>query len=220
MIVVTAIVPHNQGEIVAETAKKAGATGATIQQGRGTAQNQVLQMLGLGDTEKDIISILLPLEHYESIKTAIKEKASHSKPYYGIFFTRYVHYFVKNQTLAFKAKYKEEQTSMNNQTTHELITIIVNAGYAEDAMAAARKAGASGGTILNGKGTGKTTDVSFFGITIVPEKEILLILVEKGQASAILEAIKNLDCLSAPGSGIAYCSEVSDFIQLGKNSKQ
>ena len=219
MKIVTAIVPHNQGEIVADAAKKAGATGATIQQGRGTAQNQILQILGLGDTEKDIVSILVPLEHCESIKTAIKEKAARGKSHYGILFTRYVHYVVKNQKLAFEANSEEEQTIMNNQSTHELITIIVNAGYAEDAMASARKAGASGGTILNGRGTGKTEDVSFFGITIVPEKEILLILVEKGQASAILEAIKDLDCLSAPGSGIAYCSQVSDFIQLGKDAE-
>lgn len=213
---ITAIVPHNQGEIIAETARHAGAAGATILQGRGTAHNQVLQMLGLGDSEKDIVFIIVPLDSHQAIRNAIIAKSIHSKPHYGILFSRNVHYFLKNTKILFNQPI--EEGPMNQNTTHELITIIVNAGFADDAMAAARKAGASGGTILSGKGTGKAEDVSFFGIAIVPEKEVLLVLVEKGKSSAILNAIKNLDCLSGPGTGIAYCSEVSDFIQLGKDS--
>ena len=67
--------------------------------------------------------------------------------------------------------------------------------------------------------SGRAEDVSFFGITIVPEKEVLLILVEKGKSPAILEAVKNLESLTGPGTGIAYCTEVSDFVQLGKDTK-
>jgi nitrogen regulatory protein PII len=216
MKILTAIVPHNQGEVIAEAARKAGAAGATIQQGRGTAHNQILQMLGLGDSEKDIVFIVVPLQKYSSIEQAIISKAKPAKPHYGILFSRNVNYFLKNTKIVFNQPIEEDPMTQN--ATHELITIIVNAGFADDAMAAARKAGASGGTILSGKGTGKAEDVSFFGIAIVPEKEVLLVLVEKGKSSAIMNAIKNLDCLSGPGTGIAYCSEVSDFIQLGKDS--
>lgn len=215
MKILTAIVPHNQGEVIAETARKAGAAGATIMQGRGTAQNQILQMLGLGDTEKDIVFIVVPLVSCPAIEKAIVEKSKLAKAHYGILFSRHVHYFLKNTDVLYDRQIEEDTMK---QTTHELITIIVNAGFADDAMAAARKAGASGGTILNGRGTGRAEDVSFFGITIVPEKEVLLILVEKGKSSSILDAVKNLDCLTGPGTGIAYCSEVSGFIQLGKET--
>lgn len=100
--------------------------------------------------------------------------------------------------------------------SHELISVIVNAGYAEDIMHAARKAGATGGTIINARGTGKEEDVKFFGITIVPEKDFLLILAAKGQAPAILEAIRATPCLSEPGMGIAFCIDVERFVPLGK----
>ena len=100
--------------------------------------------------------------------------------------------------------------------SHELISVIVNAGYAEDIMHAARKAGATGGTIINARGTGKEEDVKFFGITIVPEKDFLLILAAKDQAQAILEAIRATPCLSEPGMGIAFCSNVECFVPLGK----
>lgn len=100
--------------------------------------------------------------------------------------------------------------------SHELISVIVNAGYAEDIMHAARKAGATGGTIINARGTGKEEDVKFFGITIVPEKDFLLILATREQAPGILEAIRTTPCLSEPGMGIAFCVNVERFIPLGR----
>ena len=55
---IISIVPHNCGEIIACAAVEAGATGGTILMGRGTAQNNILQLLGLGETSKDIAYIL------------------------------------------------------------------------------------------------------------------------------------------------------------------
>ncbi|MDR3284698.1 MAG: transcriptional regulator, partial [Treponema sp.] len=76
--------------------------------------------------------------------------------------------------------------------------------------------GAGGGTIINAHGTGKEEDAKFFGVTIVPEKEMLMILVDKGKAAPVVEAIRALPCLAQPGSGIAFCTEVSDFTLLGR----
>ena len=104
---------------------------------------------------------------------------------------------------------------METEADHVLITFIMNRGYADDAMIAARKAGARGGTILNARGTGKDEDVKFFGITLVPEKEILLIVVDAALADAVLEAVKEVPCLSEPGCGIAFRISVEDFFQLG-----
>ena len=53
------IVPHDSGELISNAAKSAGAGGGTIAMGRGTACNGVLQLLGLGDTSKDIVYIIL-----------------------------------------------------------------------------------------------------------------------------------------------------------------
>lgn len=104
---------------------------------------------------------------------------------------------------------------MSESATHELISVIVNAGYADDIMAAARKAGAPGGTVINARGTGREEDVKFFGITIVPEKELILILVPKEQSPTILNAVKSVPCLAQPGIGIAFCMDVESFATLG-----
>ena len=56
----------------------------------------------------------------------------------------------------------------------ELIVAIVNRGFSDLVMDAARKAGASGGTILHGRGTGVHEAAQFFGVAIQPEKELVL----------------------------------------------
>ena len=101
-------------------------------------------------------------------------------------------------------------------STYQMINVIVNKGYAEDAMAAARKAGAGGGTIIGARGTAKEGDAAFFGMKIVPEKEMLMILVPSDKKEAIVQAITELPCFAEAGSGIVFCNEAQDFTLLGK----
>ena len=62
----------------------------------------------------------------------------------------------------------------------------------------------------------KEGDATFFGAEIVPEKDMLLIVAPNEKATAILEAVQNLDCLKKPGSGIAFSTPAKDFTILGK----
>jgi nitrogen regulatory protein PII len=102
------------------------------------------------------------------------------------------------------------------ESGHKLITVIVNTGFADDVMKAAREAGATGGTILNARGTGTEDDVKFFGITLVPEKEMLYIVAAADKAPGIVEAVGAVPKLCEPGGGIIFCTDVEEFIILGK----
>ena len=214
MKLLISIVPHEKSERITLAARKAGATGGTVLMGRGTAKNQILEMLGLGDTRKDLVYMLLDDELYAVVRAAVLKEAEKEKSGFGIVFTIDVEKFLKNSSI----NIQKEGSSMTD-ATHTLISIIVNAGFADDAMAAARKAGAGGGTIINARGTGREEDEKFFGITIVPEKEMLLILAEKSKADAILEAVRSLPCLQTKGIGITYCIDVIDFAPLGTPKK-
>jgi nitrogen regulatory protein PII len=97
-----------------------------------------------------------------------------------------------------------------------MISVIVNKGYADDAMAAARKAGAGGGTIISARGTAKEGDSKFLGMEIVPEKDLLIIVVPAEKCSQIVQAIKELPCMEKAGSGIIFCNEAHGFTLLGK----
>ncbi len=209
------IVPHNSGELISNAAKSAGAGGGTIAMGRGTASNGVLQLLGLGDTSKDIVYIILEEEKCEAARAAIIS-ASEAKKHFGVMFTLEVGSFVK----AGNIKENEVSETKGGRSmaagTYQMINVIVNKGYAEDAMEAARKAGAGGGTIIGARGTAREGDAAFFGMKIVPEKEMLMILVPAEKKADIVAAITTLPCFAEAGSGIVFCNEAQDFTVLGK----
>ena len=210
---IISIVPHNSGEIITNAANLAGSRGGTILMGRGTAENSIIQLLGLGDKSKDIVYILVEEEICQNVLDKIKESTQNKKNF-GIVFTIDINNFLRSGSIKNLENENLGVEQMND--SYEMINVIVNKGYAEDAMAAARKAGAGGGTIINARGTAKEGDAKFFGIEIVPEKEMLLILVPKDNKDEIIKAISDLPCLNKAGSGILFTNSANNFTVLGK----
>ena len=99
---------------------------------------------------------------------------------------------------------------------HEVIFAIVNAGYADEAMALARENGARGGTILNARGVAREKEAAFFGITIHAEKDILMLVVEKDIRDNILNALYKGMGMDKKAQGIAFSLPVSDVTGLVK----
>ena len=101
-----------------------------------------------------------------------------------------------------------------NNTKFEVIICIVNTGFSEEVMNAARKCGARGGTVLRGRGTANPEAESLFGIAIQPEKEIVMILVKKSLKNDILHALYKAVGLDTPGQGIAFTMPVESVVGL------
>ena len=62
-------------------------------------------------------------------------------------------------------------------TKFECILCIVNSGFSDAAMDAAKQFGARGGTVVHGRGTVSKEAEKFFNISIQPEKDIVIIIV-------------------------------------------
>lgn len=101
---------------------------------------------------------------------------------------------------------------------HEVIFCIVNAGYTDAVMEAARNFGARGGTVIHARGTANPQAETKFNITVQPEKEIVLILVEKEVKDDILHALYKAIGLQTAGQGIAFCLPVEDVVGLAPKS--
>lgn len=220
---VVCIVPNNCGNLITTTAVSAGAGGGTILMGKGTAASNILQLLGLGDTSKEITFTIVEEALLQNVRSAILAATDDKKSHFGVMFNLDIFQFMRAGGTPEKSESKEGEKMMNeanemmsNNNNYQMINIIVNKGYAEDAMAAARKAGAGGGTIINARGTAKEGDAKFFGMDIVPEKDMLMIVTPSDKKDAIVTAIKELPCFSKAGSGIIFCNEASDFTFLGK----
>ncbi|MDR0832403.1 MAG: hypothetical protein LBM99_05855 [Bacillales bacterium] len=81
--------------------------------------------------------------------------------------------------------------------------IIINAGFAEDIVEIARSCGARGATVINARGTA-TSDDTFLGIHVSPEKEIVLSLVEEEVAEKTVEMIEKLAGNKTSANGICF----------------
>ena len=97
---------------------------------------------------------------------------------------------------------------------YEVVFCIVNAGYSELVMDAAKEVGARGGTVMNAKGTANREAEQFFNIAIQPEKEVVMILVPKEIKDDVLHAIYKNAGLKSEGSGIAFALPVNQVVGL------
>lgn len=211
---IVSIVPGGAGQRIAEAGTEAGATGGTILPARGTASSTLLSILGIGSSDKEILLTVVECDRAEALCEALRAHSFEGKHRsLGILFMLDVlDFFRSGEPLPTTSG---EPTMKETEPDQQVLTVIVNKNYADEAMAAARKAGATGGTVLSARGTARPEDETFFGVPLVPEKEVLIILAEKEQAQGILAAIRALPCFAEKGSGVAFRLPVCEAMGLG-----
>lgn len=204
---------HNRGEYLVKISKQAGARGGTIISGRSLAENRLLQMLSLADIHQDLV-LTITGQETEQVLEAIENTARlNPKKWGGLTIV------IDVAGMLFRVPGQDceefRQGGVVMESGYKLISIIVNHGYADDAMEAARKAGAKGGTIITARGTGTEEDVSFFGISLVPEKEMLLIVARSDTVDSIIKAVNSVPHIRQPGGGVVFYLNIERFLPLG-----
>lgn len=103
---------------------------------------------------------------------------------------------------------------------YEMITCIVNAGFTDTVMDAAKAAGAGGGTVIHGRGTANKEAEQFFKITVQPEKDIVMLIVPARIKDKVLHAIYKNAGLDTNGQGIAFSVPVNQAVGLSAPSSK
>ncbi len=103
---------------------------------------------------------------------------------------------------------------------HEVIICIVNAGFSDAVMDAAKEFGARGGTVIHARGTANSEAVKKFEIPVSPEKEMVMILVPSEIKDDILHALYRAVGLKTPGQGIAFSMPVDAAVGLVGNEEK
>ena len=104
-----------------------------------------------------------------------------------------------------------------NKFEHQVVICIVNNGFADEAMDAARDVGARGGTVLSARGTANLEAEKAFQIQIQPEKEMVMILVTDEIKDAVLHALYKSVGTHTPAHGIAFAMPVDNVVGIGAN---
>lgn len=218
---IVAIVNAGQEEALIQKARTTGVLGCVAIPARGTVSNDMLDLLGLEDKQRCVVQMIARTGRTLQVMTTLSRHFQMGKAGHGIIFTLpLVRAKGINAMFHLRDEYRQkmglaplplptppndeqaEEESM--QYEHELLHIIVKSGFADEAMEAAKAAGAQGGTIIHGRGIGIRENVKLFGVAIEPEKDILMVLVGQKEAGDVLTAITEKVGLDQPGQGIAF----------------
>ena len=175
--------------------------------GLGTAPTEMMDIFGLGTNDKDIIFSLGAENNIRDMMVNFGEKfQSHSK--YGglmIVFDVSASSRLLNEILNFgNQNTKKEFPPMKNEHHNNLIAISVNEGFSESVMQIARKAGATGGTVIKGRLADVEEFAEFVNTEIDGEREILLILAPTKAGAQIMEDVNREFGLTSEANGIIF----------------
>lgn len=207
------ITGRKQAKSFSDFYTSAGLPVSVITVGYGTASNDILDYLGLDNSEKYVMFHFVTDETWKEVKRQLRVKMHIDYPGFGIAFLipfssiggkKALDYLTVGQP--FK---KGEESSLKN-TRYELLVAIANQGYTELIMDAARKVSASGGTVIHAKGTGGALAEKFMGVTLVPEKEMVFIVVQTERKNAIMQAIIEEAGSETKAGAIVFSLPVTD----------
>ena len=175
--------------------------------GMGTAPTEMMDIFVLGTHDKDVI---ISLGAEDSIREMIANFGvnfqSHSK-YGGLMIVLDVMAAGRllNEILNFgNQTMNKEFAPMKNEHHNNLIVISVNEGYSESVMQVARKAGATGGTVIKGRLADGEQFAEFVNTEVSSEREILFILAPNKVGAQIMTDVNKEFGLTSPANGILF----------------
>ena len=102
----------------------------------------------------------------------------------------------------------------DKQTKFVVIVAIVNEGFSDLVMNAARENGARGGTITHARGSGTKDMEKKYGVVITPQKEMIYIIVKEDIRDKIMDAINTAAGLNTKAQGFIFSMPVDNISGL------
>ena len=193
--------------------KENGVEVSIITVGRGTAASEILDYLGLDGSEKSVMFQLVTDTKWKELKQGLRRKMQLDVPGTGIAFIIPLSSIGGKKALNYLTcgqDYVKGEESTLKETKYELLVAIANQGYTEQVMDAARSVHASGGTVIHAKGTGSDKAEKFMGVSLVPEKELVFIVVRKEHKNEIMRAIMDQAGLESKAKSVVFSLPVTD----------
>lgn len=189
-----------------------------IMHAQGTASSEIMDMLGLGGVEKDVMLSMLPKPLADTMLRKLRHTLHLGMPNTGVAFTVTMSSCSGHMIrLMESAGVQEEERSGRNEwdemeNEYSAIMAIVNQGFSEEVMNAARPMGASGGTVFHSRRIGSEEAMKFWNISIQQEREVVLILAKKENKKAIMQAVNKACGMQSKANGIVLSLPVDEII--------
>lgn len=188
-------------------------------EGTGTATSEIMDILGLGSSEKDIIMSLAPMSAARALLDRLEDDLHSAAPGRGIAFT--VPLAAVNSLVATVITMRtkvdwEDGGEMDKEKKSSLVLVMLNQGYTDAVMETAKKAGARGGTIIRGRWVADDgMDQQFQGVGQQAEKEILYIVVPREIRNGVMEAINTKHGVQTEAGALVCALGIDQMVHLG-----
>ncbi|MEE0928707.1 MAG: hypothetical protein UIG59_05915 [Acutalibacteraceae bacterium] len=184
----------------------------------GTASSEMMDILGLGSSEKSIIASVLPKNLADDILKRLHKELRLGSVNSGIAFTaklsavsNLIVKMYENNNISVSDR-KDDSTV--TESGYSLIAAIVNPGFSEEVMNVAREAGAGGGSVIHSRRIADETAVTSWGLDIQEEKEIVLIVTDVESKAAIMQAIGKSCGIHSEAKGFVLALPIETVIGL------
>ena len=188
--------------------------------GRGTATKSMLALLGIvGTKERRVVLTIADKERTEKLIEQERRQLYIDAPGHGIIVAVPIKSVGGGKTLSYLSGGRSTGRQPELNYDYELILAIANEGYTDAVMDAAREAGARGGTVLHGKGTGSKDAEKFFRVSIAQEKELILIVAKSDEKAAIMKSIVTNAGVNTEAGAVVISLPVSEVAGFGVLTK-
>lgn len=214
------IAPQKQAKKAEELFRKGNLSMQYRCNAKGTASSEIMDMLGLGNIDKILLISMMPKMFADKMLEKLHTECGLHTANSGIAFT--IPLTGANHLLLHQLKQMDtENTHLNeredttmNESKNVLITAIVNRGFSETVMEAARSAGAKGGTVVNSRQIGNEEVSGFWGMTVQEEKEIVMILADACDKVEIMREISENCGVHSEAHGIVMSMPIDTVIGI------
>lgn len=185
--------------------------------GAGTANSDMLDYFGLEATEKAVMLATVTREMWRRLKYGLQKRMHIDVPGTGIAFIIPFSSIGGKKALQFltnRQNFEKEEETVLKETEYELIIVILNQGYSNLVMDAAREKGAGGGTVIHAKGTGMEKAKQFLGVSIAAEKEMIFIVTKSKGKNDIMKAIMEKAGMDSKAKSIVFSLPVTSTAGL------
>ncbi len=164
--------------------------------GKGTASSAMMDILGLENSDKDLIVSFCTVTAAADLAQKMSEGIRNVTALHGVMMIlplaamNHLSVVMASQETR-TGEQKGWERMQKSEHEYSLVLVAVNQGYMDQVMQTAKSAGATGGTILRARLADSDHAEQFYGIALQSEREVLAILTPGNTRNSIMEAVNS-----------------------------
>ncbi len=184
----------------------------------GTASSDIMDMLGLVNTDKCLIVSTVKKDFGEYMLKLLHTELSLDTKGSGIAFTMPLtganNLLIKMMSSTEELLEIRKDYNIMNMQSYVLITAVVNRGFSTDVMDAARPAGARGGTVVHSRSIESPEANALWGIGSNEEKEFVLIITDAEKKLDVMNAISKSCGVHSKAQGLVFSLPIDSVMGI------